>query len=312
VVNIRVLVRNFSCSHSLRRLLRRNQARFRVETGPAHIDEAKEGLYQYQKQAFKGYIFDTLEEFLFAQVPEGLFNTHEIRVYEGDKLVAASFFDVGKQAVASLIGLYDPAYRRHSLGLYTMLQEVLWAQESGKQFFYPGYVLLGNDSFDYKMRLGHLQYYDWQGRWHRIEQLPEECFASELLQAKYEALETALLTAGISYRVHLYPPFSLAYLEKYDQGFVSSPLVVHCFPEVESQYLLLIEFETESQEYLLSWVSVDDESLDYSEVEFSDDFFGEDPFSKSLLVREDQLLQTSDLGQLIDQVRQFSKINWQL
>jgi len=39
-------------------------------------------------------------------------------------LIAVSFFDRGLNAAASLLCIYDSAYAKYSLGIYTMLKEI--------------------------------------------------------------------------------------------------------------------------------------------------------------------------------------------
>ena len=128
---------------SLRRLERRNDARFRVEIGAARCDADRERLYQACKPRFAGFVFENLSEMLEADPVMSLFDTREVAVYEGARLVAVSYFDVGDQSLASLLGLYDPALSRHSLGIYTMVLEIAYALENGLEHYYPGYVLLG-------------------------------------------------------------------------------------------------------------------------------------------------------------------------
>ena len=73
-----------------------------------------------------------------------MFDTREVRVWNGDRLVAFSWFDLGRESVQSLIGVYEPSMARQSLGFYTMLLEVQHALEQGLRFHYPGYVLPGD------------------------------------------------------------------------------------------------------------------------------------------------------------------------
>ncbi|MEM7658664.1 MAG: hypothetical protein AAF399_21250 [Bacteroidota bacterium] len=304
VVNIRVKLEGYQMSRSLRKIWRKNQTRFQVETGPASVGAAQERLYQEGKGKFKGYIFETLEEFLYSRVPKGLFNTHEIRVYEGEKLVAASYFDLGEAGIGSILGLYDSAYSNFSLGIYTMLLEVFFAQERGCRFYYPGYILRGTDAFDYKLRLGHIQYHNWHGRWKSLETLQAESLPTEELDRAFSSLTEALREADIPHSQHLYPPFSLAYLDRHDQGFLGSPTFIYCYPDHWQDDLLLIEYELESGEYVLNVASKDETSLDYTNGGFSEDFFGEDPFERSLLIREDQIIRTTDQTALIQQILQ--------
>lgn len=76
-----------------------------------------------------------------------------------------SYFDVGRESLASLLGLYDPAYARFGLGIYTMLEEIEFARARELRFFYPGYVVPGLRSFEYKLELGPVQVLGEDGGW---------------------------------------------------------------------------------------------------------------------------------------------------
>ena len=56
--------------------------------------------------------------------------------------------------------MYDPEYDRYSLGFYTMLLEIEYCMELGLKFYYPGYVVPGYSRFDYKLRIGDVDYFD--------------------------------------------------------------------------------------------------------------------------------------------------------
>ena len=53
-----------------------------------------------------------------------LFDTREVSVWSQDRLIAFSWYDLGERSVQSLIGVYDPAFSKHSLGLYTLLLQM--------------------------------------------------------------------------------------------------------------------------------------------------------------------------------------------
>ena len=167
---------------------------------------------------------------------------YELCLYEGDLLVGVSYFDKGQQGVASIMGLYDANYTQYSLGIYTMLQEVLLTKEEGKRYYYPGYVLRGHSGFDYKMRLGHIQYYNWNGRWRDIGKLEEEKLAAEELNQALGLMEMCLFQSGIPYSRRLYPFFSIAYLGMIDYDFVGSAAYIWCIPRQGDEDHLIIEY----------------------------------------------------------------------
>ena len=93
------------------------------------------------------------------------FETWEVAVWDGERLVAFGWFDLGAESIQSLIGAYDPRYGRHSLGYNTLLLEVRWAQRHGRRYHYAGYVVPGDPAIDYKLRVGDVEYLDPERGW---------------------------------------------------------------------------------------------------------------------------------------------------
>lgn len=145
---------------SLRKLMARNERRFRVEIGPLVLDPVHEQLYARYRAMVGGNRAENLDEVLGGEHGRGLFHTREISIRDGDTLVAFSWFDLGETSVQSLIGVYDPAYTRHGLGFWTLLLEIAHAAELGMRFHYAGYVLSEPSGMDYKRRVGDLEYLD--------------------------------------------------------------------------------------------------------------------------------------------------------
>jgi arginine-tRNA-protein transferase len=303
VVNIRVSLDEYHFSRSLRRVLNRSEGRFQVVVGPATVDAAREGLYRQHKRRFKGFIFDTLEEFLFAGMSRFLFDTHEVAIYDGDELIAISYFDQGHGSMASLLGLYAAGYQRYSLGLLTMLHEVQHARSQGFRYFYPGYILHGYHGFDYKLRLGHIQYYNWQGRWRPLDRLEQETFVVQLLQQKVAQMAFALRQAGISYRQVLYPFFSVGYLGLTEEDFVHSALCLEIWPDQGPGDGWLVEYLMEDHLYQLSRVREDHDYMELMDASFSDDFLYADGSQPGLLVRERVLYRHRSSEGIINHLR---------
>ncbi|HEY0658296.1 MAG TPA: hypothetical protein VGD05_07470, partial [Pyrinomonadaceae bacterium] len=93
----------------------------------------------------------------------------EVCVYDDEKLLAASFFDVGEKAISSVYAMFEPTETRRSLGIYTMLLEIEYARTNAVEFYYQGYAYEGNSFYDYKKRFNGLERYDWCGNWKSYE-----------------------------------------------------------------------------------------------------------------------------------------------
>ncbi len=168
VIPLRIRLADFSYSKSLRRILRRNSS-LRTAVGPINVDTDVEQMFAEHALRFNYGRPDSVYDFLShepAAVPVPAF---EVKVFEGDKLIAASFFDAGEHAVSGIYGMFDPAEERRSLGIFTMLKEIEFAMESGKDFYYQGYCYEGESFYDYKKRFRATECYDWRGNWTAFE-----------------------------------------------------------------------------------------------------------------------------------------------
>ena len=165
VIPLRIRLMNFSLSKSQRRNLRRNEDLV-VVIRAASVTDAVEDLFNRHKTRFDHGVPESIYDFLSenpASIPcEG----KEVAVYEGERLVAISYFDVGEASTSSIYGIFDPAYSARGLGIFTMLKEIEYSIESGKTFYYHGYSYSGESFYDYKKRFAGLEGYDWiDNRW---------------------------------------------------------------------------------------------------------------------------------------------------
>ena len=206
---IRLPLKNYQFSKSLRKLLRRNGSRYQVQFRPVRIDGEKEQLYQKYKMDFPGILAPNLTDALLDGETSNIFNTWETAVYDGKKLIAASFFDLGEKSVASIQGIYDPDYQKDSLGLYTMLLEITYCLEHGYTFFYPGYVVPGNSRFDYKLRIGKTcEYLNLQRKkWLPWAGLQNEDIPLVQMEKQLKALKQDIQGLGVRSALKFYPLF---------------------------------------------------------------------------------------------------------
>lgn len=292
-VNIRLRLKDYEFKRSLRKILRRNNTKFRTFVQKANLDQAKQRLYDGQKHRFKGFIFDSLNQFFFANMEESVFNTYEVNVYDGDELVAVSFFDQGKKSVASILGLYNQNYEKYSLGTYTMLLEIDYSLKTGKKYYYPGYILDQPSVFDYKLRLdnGTMEYYNWKGRWRPYTKLGKERLLVHDLREKMREMQACLQIMHIPFEKKLYPLFSVGYLVFFENSFLRSTIYLSCFPDVNPQRMLLIEYLLEEEIYRLSWVSTCPEYQEFINMSISSDLNDSHLYCLDLLKYEEIILQ---------------------
>lgn len=134
------------------RRIRKKCARFTFTIEPAYLSSEIELLYYeyYLSINFDGYFTcsDCIPEM---NTENAGFNTLIIHIRDKGRLIGVGFFDIGKQALMSVLHFYHPDYKRFSIGKYIMLLTKDFAQSRKMDFVYPGYFLLGQSKMDYKL-----------------------------------------------------------------------------------------------------------------------------------------------------------------
>ncbi|MDQ2746335.1 MAG: arginine-tRNA-protein transferase [Acidobacteriota bacterium] len=164
VLPLRVRLTDFKISKSQRRVLKRNQD-LRIVFRPVEITAEKEDLFERHKRRFTHSIPDSIYNFLSVEPAIVPCEALEISVYDAEKLLAASFFDVGATAVSAIYAMFEPTEISRSLGIFTMLSTINFAQKYGKTHYYPGYAYIENSFYDYKKRFSALEEFSWHGIW---------------------------------------------------------------------------------------------------------------------------------------------------
>ncbi|HEY0428864.1 MAG TPA: hypothetical protein VGC76_13870 [Pyrinomonadaceae bacterium] len=168
VLPLRIRLKDFSFSKSQRRVFRRNED-LRIVIRPVEITTEKELLFELHRCRFKRAAPFSLYDFLSYDAARVPCEALEVCAYRENELLAASFFDVGEQAVSSVYAIFAPdESARRSLGIYTLLLEIEWARAHKKDFLYQGYAYEGNSFYDYKKRFRALEKFDWKGRWEEM------------------------------------------------------------------------------------------------------------------------------------------------
>ncbi len=168
VLPLRIRLADFTLSKSQRRILKKNQDTQTI-IRPIEITPEKEILFAAHKQRFKHSVPDSIFDFLSDAPADVPCEALEVCLYGQEKLLAASFFDVGAKAISGVYAMFDPQENRRSLGIYTMLLVIDYALENNKTFYYPGYAYEGNSFYDYKKRFSALETFDWKGTWKKFE-----------------------------------------------------------------------------------------------------------------------------------------------
>lgn len=173
VFPLRIRLSDFSLSKSQRRVLRRN-ADLQTVIAPAEITIEKQELFERHKRRFKDRVPFSLYDFLSFSPADSPCETLEISVYESGRLTAASFFSIGENSISGVYAVFEPELTHRSLGIFTMLKEIEFAVNTGRQFYYQGYCYDGPSFYDYKKRFRGTEGYNWLGEWQPLAGLENE------------------------------------------------------------------------------------------------------------------------------------------
>lgn len=133
-----------------RKILRKNE-KFSVVFKPFYISEELEALYKSYKNSVDFESSNSVFEYLHHEGTKNMFDTRVVEVRDGDKLIAAGYFDCGEKSLAAILNFYEPNYRQKSLGKFLFLQQILYGQQQKMNWLYPGYLVNNNARFDYKL-----------------------------------------------------------------------------------------------------------------------------------------------------------------
>lgn len=164
VLPLRVRLADFSLSKSQRRIMRRNED-LDVDIQPIDLTDETESLFERHKQRFKSGVPHSIYDFLSTEPATVPCTAMGVNVYRDGILLAASFIDIGETSISSIYGIFDPDETARGLGILTMLKEIEFARDRGKEFYYHGYAYEGESFYDYKKRFSALEEFDWDRNW---------------------------------------------------------------------------------------------------------------------------------------------------
>ncbi len=136
------------------RRIAKRASRFRLRLLPAGVTPEIEALYAKYRQSMSFDANESVRACMLGEAEVDFFPGRMWEVRDGAQLIAVGYFDEGINSAAGILNFYDPAYAGFSLGLWLYLEGVRYAMETGKTFFYPGYIALDFPKFDYKLLAG--------------------------------------------------------------------------------------------------------------------------------------------------------------
>ncbi len=252
---LRVLLNEFLEDSTQQKLFKRN-TRFQTAIAPAMLTEEKEELYARYKQSLPFSPSDSLHSLLFSSTDKkSIYNTYEVTVCDGDRLIAVGFFDMGETSAAGISSVYDPDYKKYSLGKYLIYQKIRFCKNQKLRYFYPGYFVPGYPFFDYKLTIARpaLQFLQLSSQsWLGIENFSGESIPYQVMHEKLLQAQRLLLQLQCVSRVVKYEFFDANLIpDLRDAELFDFPVFLFCDSNVAEYVSPILVFDVHDAHYHL-------------------------------------------------------------
>ncbi|NOT62514.1 MAG: arginine-tRNA-protein transferase, partial [Acidobacteria bacterium] len=107
VMPLRIVLSRFTLSRSQQRILAKNRD-VQVVIRDTAIDETKAVMFDRHRERFDHNVPDSLYTFLSYEPARVPCRNQELCVYDGERLLAASFLDVGARATSAVYAMFEP------------------------------------------------------------------------------------------------------------------------------------------------------------------------------------------------------------
>ena len=240
---LRVDLGKFECTPSQKNLLKQNK-KFRVEIAQTQINSERESLYFRYRESLSFSISSSLQSLLLGESMFDIFESLTINVYDENMLIACGVFDVGQKSAQGIVSFFNPDYKKYSLGRYLILQKVLFLQNNGFNYFYPGYFVPGYKHFDYKLNISpkHTEFFDYKySEWKHIEHFSEENQPLAEIREKLETLLEIFQNLGYFPQLLKYDFFDISLVKNYTEfELLDLPLILFCFTNSPQQDAIIV------------------------------------------------------------------------
>ena len=148
-IPIRIPTGRFRPGKTQRRVLRRN-ADLDIEHGPISGDEEVVALYDRYNREWHGHRESITSKTYRTFLGDGPYPGALIRYRLDGRLIGAGWLDILPAGVSSVYFAFDPDYSHRRLGTFSVMQEIAWAREIGKRWYYLGFWVPGGKAMAYK------------------------------------------------------------------------------------------------------------------------------------------------------------------
>lgn len=244
---LRVLLDEYLADRSQIKLFKQNSI-FRTTIQPAVIDAEKEELYLRYQQSLSFRTSESLQQLLFGKITApSIYETYEVTVQDGDQLIAFGFFDIGETSAAGITSVYDPAYKKYSLGRYLIYQKIQYCQNKKMRYFYPGYFVPGYAFFDYKLTIGKpaLQFLQLSTQqWRNIANFSIADIPRQVMDDKLISVQKILKLSNLESSIVKYEFFDANLIpDLRDSELFDFPIFLFCASHVEAGIYLIIVYD---------------------------------------------------------------------
>lgn len=123
-----------------------------VVVRPFSLSDELENLHERYYSSINFPTNETVAD-LMEDIYNCVFDSHIIEIRDGNTLVAAGIFDQGVNSIAGIKNIFDPGYSKWSPGKLLMLEKWRYCLTNRVEWYYPGYIIPGIGTFDYKLFL---------------------------------------------------------------------------------------------------------------------------------------------------------------
>jgi len=252
---LRVKLKNYTRDRAHVQLIKRN-AGFTTSVQPAAITEEKEVLFSRYRQSLEFTVSESLRHLLLGNdTLQSIYNTYEVTVRDGDKLIACGFFDLGTTSSEGIVSFYHPEYKKYSLGRYLIYQKIQHSQSLGHEYFYPGYFVPGNPFFDYKLSIAReaLQFLQVSsGAWCDLGRFLPTDIPADVMPQKLEELRIGLQNLGVESHVLKYEFFDAGLIpDMRNSGLLDFPFFLLIGPLSDEPAGILIVYDVRDSAFHL-------------------------------------------------------------
>ena len=248
---LRSVLGSYKFSKNQRKRLRSIYRDCDIHFSPLRLCSEHEDLYQKYMSIAKGKRAESIANIL-GDASELVFQTWQLEVRSEGRLIAYSIFDAGRNSLQSILGIYDPDHSQESLGVMTMLLEVDYAIKKGFQLYYIGYFTPNCNAFDYKLRLGSLEFFNPDtGQWYPISFLKEGDLWSSIHGRKLEEAKDWLMDHGVTSRIFLNQHYDTVILNALGDLYLDEPLALDIRLKPDDRMGYLCHYSIYTEEYSL-------------------------------------------------------------